>query len=84
MAKNGVEGVYTADPRDRPRRRASSPRSRTWRRSQRRLRVMDSTALTLCMENRLPIYVFNMDDEQNIDRIVSGERVGTLVRRTSA
>jgi uridylate kinase len=50
---------------------------------QRRLRVMDSTALTLCMENRLPIYVFNMDDEQNIDRIVSGQRVGTLVETTA-
>jgi uridylate kinase len=49
---------------------------------QRRLRVMDSTALTLCMENRLPLYVFNMDDERNIDRIVSGERVGTLVATT--
>ena len=58
---------------------SSSPRSRTWRRSQRGLRVMDLTALTLCMENDLPIYVFNMDDERNIDRIVSGERVGTLV-----
>ena len=43
------------------------------------LRVMDSTALTLCMENKLPIHVFNMDDERNIERIVSGERVGTLV-----
>jgi uridylate kinase len=40
---------------------------------------MDSTALSLCMDNQLPIYVFNMNDEQNIDRIVSGERVGTLV-----
>jgi uridylate kinase len=40
---------------------------------------MDATALTLCMENHLPLYVFNMDDEENIDRIVSGERVGTLV-----
>ena len=40
---------------------------------------MDSTALSLCMDNALPIYVFNMNDEQNIDRIVSGERVGTLV-----
>ena len=46
---------------------------------QRQLRVMDATALTLCMENSLPLYVFNMDDERNIDRIVSGERVGTLV-----
>ena len=40
---------------------------------------MDSTALSLCMDNHLPIYVFNMNDEGNIDRIVSGERVGTLV-----
>jgi uridylate kinase len=46
---------------------------------ERRLRIMDLTALTLCMENGLPIHVFNMDDERNIDRIVSGERVGTLV-----
>jgi len=40
---------------------------------------MDSTALSLCMDNDLPIYVFNMGDETNIDRIVGGERVGTLV-----
>jgi uridylate kinase len=47
---------------------------------QRGLKVMDATALTLCLENDLPIHVFNMDDDRNIDRIVSGERVGTLVR----
>jgi uridylate kinase len=41
---------------------------------------MDSTALSLCMDNSLPIHVFNMDDEGNIDRIVCGERVGTVVR----
>ena len=46
---------------------------------ERRLEVMDSTALSLCMDNALPIYVFNMDDEANIERIVSGERVGTVV-----
>ncbi len=46
---------------------------------QRRLGVMDSTALSLCMDNNLPIHVFNMDDERNIDRIVCGERVGTVV-----
>jgi uridylate kinase len=40
---------------------------------------MDSTALSLCMDNSLPIYVFNMEDEANIQRIVSGDRVGTLV-----
>ncbi len=44
---------------------------------------MDATALTLCMENDIPIYVFNMDDERNIDRIVCGERVGTLVTTMS-
>jgi uridylate kinase len=43
---------------------------------------MDSTALSLCMDNDLPIYVFNMGDAGNIDRIVSGERVGTLVSST--
>ena len=48
------------------------------------LKVMDSTALSLCMDNDLPIYVFNMADERNIDRIVSGEKVGTLVRSSVA
>jgi uridylate kinase len=78
MAKNGVEGVYDADP-------AANPDARfipeiTHREAiEQGLRVMDSTALSLCMDNDLPIYVFNMADERNIDRIVSGERVGTLV-----
>jgi uridylate kinase len=44
---------------------------------------MDATALTLCMENGLPIHVFNMDDERNIERIVCGQRVGTLVEAES-
>ena len=48
---------------------------------ERRLRVMDSTALALCMENSMPLNVFNMDDETSIARIISGERVGTLVSR---
>jgi uridylate kinase len=78
MAKNGVEGVYTADPRKEPDARFISEISHREAIEQ-RLAVMDSTALSLCMDNGLPIYVFNMDDERNIDRIVSGERVGTLV-----
>jgi uridylate kinase len=78
MAKNGVEGVYTADPRTDP--AAEFIAEITHMEAvERRLRIMDLTALTLCMENGLPIHVFNMDDEANIDRIVSGERVGTLV-----
>jgi uridylate kinase len=79
MAKNGVEGVYTADPAADP---AAEfiPEISHMDAIQRRLRVMDATALTLCMENNVPLYVFNMDDEDNIDKIVSGERVGTLVK----
>jgi len=45
---------------------------------------MDSTALSLCMDNDLTIYVFNMGDERNIDRIVCGEKVGTLVSNEPA
>jgi len=78
MAKNGVEGVYTADPREDPGAEFLE-RITHMEALQRGLKVMDSTALALCMENELPLYVFNMDDEANIDRIVCGERVGTLV-----
>jgi uridylate kinase len=82
MAKNGVEGVFSADPRTDPDATFIDEISHM-EALRRQLRVMDSTALTLCMENRLPLYVFNMDDERNIDRIVCGERVGTLVATTS-
>jgi uridylate kinase len=78
MAKNGVEGVYTADPSVDPH-AEFLPEISHRQAIERGLRVMDSTALSLCMDNDLPIYVFNMADERNIDRIVSGERVGTLV-----
>ena len=78
MAKNGVEGVYSADPAV-DHGAEFIPQISHMDAIQRRLGVMDATALTLCMENALPIYVFNMDDERNISRIISGERVGTLV-----
>ena len=78
MAKNGVEGVYTADPQLDPD-AEFIPEISHREALERGLKVMDSTALSLCMDNDLPIYVFNMNDESNIDRIVSGERVGTLV-----
>jgi uridylate kinase len=78
MAKNGVEGVFDADPATDP--DAELLPAITHREAiERGLKVMDSTALSLCMDNDLPIYVFNMADEGNIDRIVGGERVGTLV-----
>jgi uridylate kinase len=79
MAKNGVEGVYTADPKKDPD-AEFIPEISARDAISRDLKVMDVTALSLCMENKLPINVFNMNDERNIDRIVSGERVGTLVR----
>jgi uridylate kinase len=78
MAKNGVEGVLTADPAVHPDAELITDITHM-EALERRLRVMDLTALTLCMENGIPLYVFNMDDERNIDRIVRGERVGTLV-----
>jgi uridylate kinase len=78
MAKNRVEGVFTADPAVDPD-AEFIPEITHMEAIQRRLGVMDATALTLCMENELPIYVFNMDDERNISKIISGERVGTLV-----
>jgi uridylate kinase len=83
MAKNGVEGVYDADPATTPDARLI-PEISHREAIEQGLRVMDSTALSLCMDNDLPIYVFNMADERNIDRIVSGERVGTLVASTPA
>jgi len=78
MAKNGVEGVYDDDPRTNPEAMLLGQIAHMDA-LQRGLKVMDSTALSLCMDNNVPIHVFNMDDDRNIDRIVSGERVGTLV-----
>jgi uridylate kinase len=78
MAKNAVEGVYDADPRTNPDANFI-PELTHHEAIERRLQVMDSTALSLCMDNHLPIYVFNVDDERNIYRIVCGERVGTVV-----
>ena len=78
MAKNGVEGVYTADPALDPN-AVFIPAITHMEAIEQRLRVMDSTALALCMENGMPINVFNMDDEESLARIISGERVGTLV-----
>ena len=79
MAKNDVEGVYTADPALDPN-AEFIPEITHKDALTRGLQVMDSTAFALCMDNNLPIVVFNMADERNIDKIVSGERVGTLVR----
>jgi uridylate kinase len=79
MAKHGIEGVYTADPAKDPN-AEFIPEITHKEALTRGLQVMDATAFALCMDNNLPIVVFNMADDRNINRIVSGERVGTLVR----
>jgi uridylate kinase len=78
MAKNGVDGVYDADPRTVPTARKYLHLSYIEALS-RRLAVMDSTALSLCMENDLPIVVFDLAADQSIVRAVSGVEGGTLV-----
>ncbi|HET9224274.1 MAG TPA: UMP kinase, partial [Roseiflexaceae bacterium] len=78
MAKNGVDGVYSADPKHDP--TATRFDQITYMDAlSRGLTVMDSTALTFCMDNHIPIIVFNPMEPGNIERIVMGERVGTLV-----
>ncbi len=78
MGKNGVDGVYDRDPREDP--AATFLPELTHRDAlERGLEVMDTTALSLCMDNGLPIYVFGLDDERNIERVVAGERVGTTI-----
>ena len=82
MAKNGVDGVYDADPK-------TDPGARKFRRLDfleaisRELRVMDTTALSLCKDNNLPIIVFDLLVEGNIRRAVEGEPIGTIVERVT-
>ncbi|WP_129672468.1 UMP kinase [Candidatus Chloroploca sp. Khr17] len=78
MAKNGVDGIYTADPR-RHRDAVKLDHVTYMDALNRGLAVMDSTALTFCMDNNIPIIVFNALEAGMIERIVLGERVGTLV-----
>ena len=78
MGKNGVDGVYDGDPRLDP--TASFLPELTHREAiERGLKVMDTTALTLCMDNGLPIYVFGLDEPGTIERVVAGERIGTII-----
>ena len=78
MGKNGVEGVMDDDPRTNPDAQLL-PDLTHIEAIERGLKVMDSTALSLCMDNQVPLYVFNLDDERNIGRVVAGERVGTVI-----
>jgi len=78
MSKNGVDGVYTADPRVDP--AARKLEQVTYGDALRQgLKVVDATAFSLCMDNKLPMIVFGMEGEGNVARAVRGERIGTLV-----
>ena len=78
MAKHGVDGVYEADPREVP--GVARFDFVSYRNAMDMgLAVMDTTALSLCMENSLPIVVFDIFQEGSLERIVCGEKVGSLV-----
>jgi uridylate kinase len=77
MAKNGVAGVFDGDPRKEPAARFL-PELTHLEAIERGLKVMDTTALSLCMDNSVPIHVFELA-EGNIVRVASGERLGTVV-----
>jgi uridylate kinase len=77
MAKHGTAGVYAGDPRLDPDAQFL-PELTHLQAIERGLKVMDTTALSLCMDNNLPIYVFALADG-NIRRVVAGERVGTII-----
>jgi len=77
MAKNGVRGVYDGDPNEDPTAQFL-PRLTHLEAIERGLKVMDTTALSLCMDNKLTIHVFELADA-NIARVVSGEDVGTVI-----
>ncbi|MEE9399717.1 MAG: UMP kinase, partial [Dehalococcoidales bacterium] len=78
MAKNNVDGVYSADPRKNP--NATKFEQLThFEALNKRLQVMDATALSLCLENKLPIIVFDLQAPHSIEKAVSGEPIGTLV-----
>jgi uridylate kinase len=80
MAKNRVDGVYDADPREKPNAQKFE-RLSYMDALKLGLKVMDATALSLCMDNKLPIVVFDLTDENNLIRLIEGDAtVGTLVQ----
>jgi len=78
MAKNKVDGIYSADP-------LKHPKAKKFKRLthfdalNKRLEVMDTTALSLCLENKLPIIVFDLEAPNSIERAVAGKPIGTVV-----
>jgi uridylate kinase len=79
VAKNGVDGVYTADPRKDD--SATLIHEITYQEALvQGLKVVDSTSFSLCMDNKMPMVVFGMHPEGNLAAAIRGDRIGTLVR----
>jgi uridylate kinase len=75
-----VDGIYTADPEKNP--DAVKFETLTYDEAyEKNLKIMDLTAFTLCKENNLPMYVFNMNEKGNLLKVLAGEEIGTLVKR---
>ena len=80
MAKNGVDGVYSADPKTDKNAILYSQISYLDV-IQQQLKVMDTTAVSLCMDNNIDIVVFNMSDSENLIRVINGDKIGTTIRK---
>ena len=79
MAKNGVDGVYSADPKVDPKAKKYSELTQLDLISK-NLKVMDSTASSLSMDNNIPLVVFNVNKPGNIKKVVMGENIGTVIK----
>lgn len=78
VAKNGVDGVYDSDPRTNE--HAQKLEQVTYQEALvKGLKVVDSTAFSLCMDNKMPMVVFGMEPEGNVTKAIEGQRIGTLV-----
>ena len=78
MTKNNVDGIYSADPRKDPSAKKFNKLTH-FKALNMRLQVMDATALSLCLENKLPIIVFDLQAPHSIEQAIIGAPIGTLV-----
>ena len=78
MTKNNVDGIYSADPKKHPD-ATKFDRITHFEALNKRLAVMDTTALSLCLDNKLPILVFDLDTKDSMKKALTGESIGTLV-----
>ena len=79
MAKNDVDGVYSADPKKDPNAKKYSELSQLDI-INKNLGVMDTTASSLSMDNNIPLIVFNLNKPENIKKVVQGENIGTIIK----